>query len=424
MVRVAILLLVWCWTCLAREYYNFSDACIPRRGSDGNDVPFEKCSNRDSVYESDMFKLMNFTLLDTFASIIKGRTFVFIGDSTMGMQHYAFCNSLGAVEIDSFPPTRVGPTHDIPNTPDDVNINESFDEENVTGSREESVSIDKSCFVNELNTSAVFLGYGRLFQWGRTLTDDHMRLIAQTVSSLNQTTDAVLFGVGVHWHYFCGNELSRASLNSMNNFEYALLRLLSLITLPQISPGASGLSRISNSIVTPGPILLYRESLPQHFSSSNGQYPAPIRRGINHQKIGSRSKKSKCVDLNEASVSGQGKYHSKVGQYNNAKSIKPSNKSKAGVVKSKTSRFNPATYTSPHHVDCNPNCLPATWQNDLASDIIRTEYKRIGVLRVFKELECVANEHSMKNKEDCTHYSPRVNFFLNYLFLQYIEQIS
>ena len=496
----------------SRHYYNYSEACTLPQKLTNSTTLFQPCSHRGDSHmqgtsgTSGVFK--NHDLSAISPSTLRDRTFVFIGDSTMGMQHHAFCTSLSSEVIDLSPgapgsvpfTATVGTAaaaaaaaattsntsetrHAERGDPDvegeaETHLLPSHDALAVGRTEGAGGGTQKSCHLQQHNSTALFLGYGRLFQWEATLSPKHLRLIASTVAGLG-ARDIVLFSVGAHWPFFCASRPpphlpQQEELASMSNFEHALLRVLDLLLPSVTSSNSYGSSSSSSSSSSSGsgsgngsgcsaPLIVYREALPQHFVSSNGHYPSsptapPLR--LRHHRAAAPPP-TPCADLNEDSVQGLGSArHSSshitagINEHHTLNSTLSKPKaSKKDVLKTKTNRFVPgsASSSAPPPV-CNPNCLPASWQNDLAERLLadlslssppQPCYKeshshghshshnhsqrrhrspeRVGILRVFRSLECLSGEHSKKNRNDCTHYSPRVNSYLNFVFLQYIH---
>jgi len=372
--------------------------------------------------------------LGAFSQTIRGRAFVFIGDSTMGMQYHAFCTSLGAEVVDVLPdgtevsemlatssPSAAPRQRGFKRETDDDEGNEQWDSHPGQAGPQAAGGgggIHKACHLPHHDSTAIFLGFGHLFQWQHTLSADHLSLISRTLASLS-SADVVLFSVGVHWHYFCDQPLQASEIASFKNFEYALRTLISLLPA---SPQADGPGRRSQSstsswkharLARTVPTILYREALPQHFSTSNGQFPSPFRHRSHHGSL------LTCSEATAASFAGLGRsssYHNRAPVAVNTTATAKSKKTFRDVVKSKTSRFVPPP-PSPSSA-CDPNCLPPTWQNDLAASVLGAQRSDVDILRVFRSLECLPHEHSRKNKHDCTHFTTRVNSLLNILFLR------
>jgi hypothetical protein len=405
-----LLLLTIYLLCNGREYYNFSDACTPSAlGSLVNEKAFKSCSKRPGYART---VITNYSLT-AFSSTVHDRTFLFIGDSTMSMQYHSFCASFGTVSDETT--VHEGGQEKMKKEGDkDVSDYALRGRGEVVG----GVGTHKTCHIERYNATAVFLGYGRLYQWSHTLTPSHLQVIARTAAAL-LPRDVILLGVGVHWHHFCDQHaLRKGQLASLMNFEHALLRLLAL--LPTASqqyftpqPHIRGDHKEASQVAVAAslPTLIYRESLPQHFISSNGQFPSSLRLPYKKSStlpLRSRARKHTCIALNEASASGLG---NKLPAYK---------RNKQSVLKSKTSRF-VASISPPPRPACDPNCLPATWQNDLARSILQADYCHIGILQVFHSLECLSHDHIKMKKHDCTHYTAGVNLFLNYQFLQQLS---
>ena len=370
----------------AYEYYNYSAACSVEERKLLR-KPFIPCADRISSIQEKISNVENISLMHDFLSVLTDRTFVFVGDSTVQMQYCSFCEALNSPISSSWAHWE-------------KRDHEYFDYRVGASSREESFR--KNCYVSKHNITALFLGYGRLYRWKYTQSEEHIHDITTTLGMMS-SRDVIMFGIGVHWGYDCDNALETKQLLTIDNFEFALLKLLRMI--PTIPKSAV------HSTTQAYPYLVYRESLPQHFSSSNGQYPSFLLRPGKPEGL-----QLKCVALNGRSANGLGK------TLDSIETSKLRERSKKKTIKSKTLRFKPPnSLESLSLSDCDPNCLPATWQNDVARSAISSQYSNIQMLELFHTLECIADEHSKKKKNDCTHYSPRINSYMNFELLRLVE---
>ena len=107
-------------------------------------------------------------------------------------------------------------------------------------------------------TTLRFYGVGKKFLWGR---------LPRMISNLNTTlqvlnsSDVVVFNMGLHWTQSCHRQYRVA------NKEYAK-ELLSLEVLLD-----RDIRLCQSTTTTTTPLLIWRETFPQHFPTSNGLYP-------------------------------------------------------------------------------------------------------------------------------------------------------
>ena len=303
--------------------------------------PYMSCSHRTQQIEQILTYNHNFS---EFSPLLINRTLLMIGDSTMHNQFTNLCENFKALIWE--------------------------------GNR------TSKCQFDSQSTTISFLGIGRQNEWADTWAVKHLQLIADTASALSHR-DIILFGLGVHWHYQCG--LQHPAGVGEDNFEYAvnkLMKLLPLVKKTHNNNSCVGAGCCFGNQFINSPRIIFRESFPQHFATSNGQYAmklssnsdTPRTRKLLIDSLPSRGNVG-CPPLNKMSNSGAG------------------------------------TST------CNPNCLPATWQNDFIS--IKLEPYCIDTYHIFKHLICISGVEGQQRyrKGDCTHYKRPVHNYVNFLFM-------
>ena len=348
-------------------FSNFSRACVVPRAADiaQGTQSFVGCATTERAHHNQ--HLLNFHHdLTEFASKIMDRTIVFIGDSTIENQFKNLCQSFNA----SLTATNL---HAVQRQPYEIR-----------------------CRLNTGNysTHVLFLAYGRILSWKESSQATHQKLIKDTTAALTDR-DVIVFGVGVHWDYICGTHNKPGIISSIDNFEFAFLTLLDILPLVKVGnnknactsaaaaavaatkstavarTGNSSSSNNSNKVssTSSSPLIIFREQLPQHFATSNGQYPNSAPNV--HQKSFS------CPALNPRASMG-------------------------------------AALAS-----CNPNCLPAAWRNELAMTMLLPYC--VENFHIFKHLECLdASAQQIHGKTDCTHYVSPIHLFANYHLLMKI----
>jgi hypothetical protein len=244
----------------------------------------------------------------------------------------------------------------------------------------------------------IYHGYGNFKTWKNSTSALHVEDIKSTISKLN-TNDVILFNVGLHWQSAkCSRPAGiNININTTNNKIYRssygteeyqdVVNFMTHIVLPANHSANCNSSTARNKcdksdksvtkeMEVSGPLVLWRETFPQHFPTSNGHYPDPD----NPFVITLSATHNPCVPMTPAMYLGQGL---------------PNN--------------------------CNPNCLPATWQNDVALPIMRCNC--IGIISVFRSLMCLERFHVNSKLGDCTHYEEkRVGAFVNHITLSMIQE--
>ena len=309
----------------------FASACsVP---SSSAIKPFNDCTQRADQTQHILNFHHNFT---EFTPLLVNRTLVMIGDSTMHNQFVNLCENFKAA----------------------ITIH----------------NLTSICQFNGNSSTISFLAFGRKNNWIHSCDANHMQLIANTTSRLSER-DVILFGVGVHWHYVCGQRFPAGKY--MENFEYALTKLMELLPLVKKNSHCSGRCCVGLQ----SPTIIFRESFPQHFLSSNGQYPVyPMSDYYSLLKIPLNSPKVfSCPPLTRLSSSG------------------------AGLL----------LLTGRSLKKCIPNCLPSTWQNDVAN--YKLQNYCVDTHRIFNHLECIdASGQHNNGKTDCTHYRSPIHSYVNY----------
>ena len=131
------------------------------------------------------------------------------------------------------------------------------------------MSVPGSCIIKSTNSSLRFFGIGKKFGWGL------LPHVAHTLNATMRTltsTDVVVLNLGVHWSQSCLKKFQH------QNEEYAkeLLSLQPLLDQDlDLCQDAHRDNMELTSTLQPRryPLLIWKETSPQHFPTSNGLYP-------------------------------------------------------------------------------------------------------------------------------------------------------
>ena len=227
-----------------------------------------------------------------------------------------------------------------------------------------------TCDIPEFTCIIKYFGFGIKSSYWQTQETQYLISVNKNVRSLRKD-DIVLASAGVHWSRFCHAKASALNIKFRDErFELYLQNLLSNLVDPEHTDhcGRQGRDR--------GPMILWRESLPQHFPSSNGIF-FPV--SINESRV------THCQVMTAEMYGGHSHAHE--------------------------------TTTSELIGTCEPNCLPVNWQNVIANKFVSGFC--IPVVPVFDALVCQHDHHDTSGDPgDCTHYDDTINTFLNERFLQ------
>jgi hypothetical protein len=245
----------------------------------------------------------------------------------------------------------------------------------ITAVKGASADLINKCTMQHINAVAMYYGFcSRRSIWSQDKLNAQLLKIAKEVETF-RAGDVILAATGVHFKRVCNKEASSQPLQfSDEKYESYARSLLSIVN----TAGKHRCQQLSSL-----PTVLWRDVLPQHFPSSNGLFDPSL-----HPKM-----TTPCAAMTPAMYHGQSRAHQLVHFGNGAQSA-----AGRGV--------------------CEPNCLPANWQNA----VIKTFLSRqcISSVPVFDAVACLHEEHYSNTKGDagdCTHYSLEVNHFLNDRFL-------
>ena len=127
------------------------------------------------------------------------------------------------------------------------------------------------------------------------------------------------------------------------------------------------------------PFVMWRETLPQHFASSNGHYPSE-----------NKTNTHDCVPLTKKQRQGSSP------RLELLSTPAPMPKAESVIPQS----------TVTH---CDPSCLPANWQNHVANSLM--QQLCIDIISSWLEFSCLYNQHN-KEYRDCSHLSETGNYIL------------
>lgn len=269
-------------------------------------------------------------LTTSFISLTHSKRFVFIGDSTMEGQFRSFCWSIHRRPV----------------------VIETY---------------EQICSNIHLNVSVHFLGYGRVFGWLTTLNKRHLNHLS-SISHSWSSSDVVLLNVGLHFQDNCLMSSHNNQHNDFNLFENSLKKLLHVLNLTSVH-----CKEQKENL----PLFIFRDSYPQHFQSSNGQYPL--------HEIGVVNL-TRCVSYSPERIAGKA-----LGS------------------------------------NCNPSCLPATHQIQQTLSILNSPSHSscsIPFFHLFDVLACLPALHLYPSRGDCTHYDIRVDHHVNRMYLQFLSSLK
>lgn len=279
-------------------------------------------------------------------TFLQDKTLSFVGDSTIHAQYYTMCFTLKG----NF--TRV----------------EEFRSISSGSSSAGESRFEGECFVPSLNASLLYRGMGRVHKWG-SLSPPHV-ILRDALQELG-SSDVLVFNIGVHYHHYCKahtqKELQEADISFFNSTLLSLVRVLiedfHVCSQPPCALNTPGSSRAV-------PLVVWRESLPQHFNSSNGEWANkadPLHR---------KHDTSSCVPLTVDRQLG------------------------AGLPGA-----------------CVPNCLPANWRNAVSTPVI--EQTCLVRLELYADLVSHSELHPPL---DCTHYSREANEYMNLKLMDLLKR--
>jgi len=263
-------------------------------------------------------------------------------------------------------------------------------------------------------TLLTFEGAGQRFDWAR---------LPSAAATLNaslhglRAVDVVVFNAGIHWHAGCkrGTDSGAKYAELVAGFHDVLAgaQYCKAKHTPSPRVGASagasagatqlsgagpaevlGEGRSDTKATRPNvpqsrasasrapPLLIWRETLPQHFPTSNGGYP------LGQKFVGdvvglTPGEKLTCAPLTPERAVG------------------------AGLQQYQT---------------CNPNCLPSTWQNDLANPVMLEQC--VDILYTYEDFRCLHLYHTNEDNWDCTHYHLELVHYLNWKLLKLISRTT
>jgi hypothetical protein len=184
--------------------------------------------------------------------------------------------------------------------------------------------------------------------------------------------DVLIFNMGLHF-----DETVTDSSNSIVSHSSAFYRdqLFNLVKDLGLT-GYSHKRRCQNLSDPYLPFVVWRETLPQHFNSSNGHYP-----------FLNTSDRNVCVPLTPSRRNG--------------------------------SELMPASSFSGEVSDrkCDPSCSPANWQNDIANSLMHELC--VDTLPLWSEFSCLHNQHAVSYR-DCSHLTETGNLIFINRVLVYI----
>ena len=115
-----------------------------------------------------------------------------------------------------------------------------------------------SCIITNMNITFRFYGLGKKFVWGQLPRVGYT--LNNTLYNINLTqNDVIIFNMGLHWTELCHGKYHL--VNDQYGHELLSIRVI----LKELD-----LCHKSGESI---PLLIWRETFPQHFPTSNGLYP-------------------------------------------------------------------------------------------------------------------------------------------------------
>ena len=206
-----------------------------------------------------------------------------------------------------------------------------------------------TCDLSHMNSWMEFYGYGQAGSWKATQEPSFIKLWTDKIDAL-RPNDVLIFTAGLHWIEQTKEQSIANNNNPVPSYIAAFDRLLTLLKL----------NDCSNKTTT----VLWRETTPQHFLTSNGHNPM----------FNSTVSKEQCApNMTLAMQRGQALGDGR----------------------------------------CDPNCLPANWINEVASKLLnKVACTKIHTVKLWYELACFGGEHKPLYS-DCTHWTPLVDVAIN-----------
>ena len=248
-------------------------------------------------------------IADVIPVALKNRTLIFIGDSTMLHQFKSFMSLCKCGNVKKEP---------------------------------------LRCEIVRLGLSMEYWPYGRLKSYKETTQKSYRASLSNRVSSLCGR-DIIVANLGIHWDF----------QSTIGEFKEALQEFFGLIHAKERCELAS-----ENSKNIPVPIILWRETIPQHFNTSNGHYAGDNL--ARHYK--------QCAPMTAERYVGDGLKN-----------------------------------------ECIPSCMYANYHNDVANKIARSIC--VDIIPVWDELICFHDLHL--GAGDCAHMlrTEKVQVFFHWKLL-------
>jgi hypothetical protein len=274
------------------------------------------------------------------SSVTTVRRYVFLGDSTSRDSFHAFGNLFGYV---------------CANTKQIGNNKEARISQCTIRTKRESKR-------NKLVIStAEFFPFGRKQGWKRSSSKAYRHGLKGYIAQLTNQ-DVLIFNMGLHW-----DETATITATS-HDFTSLYSNTLSTQVHDLGLTGYSQKKRCHNLTDLYLPTVLWRETLPQHFNSSNGHYP-----------LHNTSDRGACVPLTAMRQNGNGL----------------------------TSW--PREGHEGKNIICDPSCLPANWQNNLAGALMKDLC--VESLSTWWDFSCLHKQHA-SSYGDCSHLNEVGNYIL------------
>ena len=302
-------------------------------------------------------KILTYKPIKSDYNVLRNMVLSFVGDSTLHAQYYVMCHFLKG-KFTTYEKFRII--------------------DNIT----KTSTFEGECYIDWLNSTLMFRGVGRIHQWGTLRSPE---VVLKDAFRELRRSDILVFNIGIHYQHYCRafskNQLQESDMNFYKRSVQSMLDVLNQeLFVNNTHCGNAPCNTSTNNGYyqccrrCDKPRIIWRESLPQHFNTSNGEFPNKAERASFRKHL-----VGDCTELTPEMYNGLGLPN-----------------------------------------ECVPNCLPANWRNDLVKSLLTEacfEY-----FPVYSDMLPMKQMHAHQNgSPDCTHYTEQANHYLNGKLLEQIK---
>lgn len=230
-------------------------------------------------------------------------------------------------------------------------------------------------------STAEFFPFGRKQGWKRSMSKAYRQIMQGFVAQMTHK-DVLIFNMGLHF------DETATSNNFTLFYTSALSTLLDDLGL---TTRYSRQQRCMNLTDPYLPRVLWRDTLPQHFNSSNGHFP-----------FLNTSERNICVPLSPSQRTGGHKSVENLVSFQSTSTLSSSKTIEQNGTGTGAGAGTAAAV-------CDPSCLPANWQNHVAHSFMQDMC--VDSLSVWREFSCLHSQHAGAY-QDCSHLSTMGNLVL------------